>query len=622
MMPGKRPVIAHHSLHTITQTPLSHCLLLVSLVLCVCSLVLEDLSCDYEYCQDCHKSESVYDRRTIGNYSDWHMASIDFCTEKDVPQNVRFSLTSEEEGTLRVDFTTPKSECKYGVTLLVEPSIQDQMECANHRFANFFSANASIHTAENGVCFVRNENLQDDNSITSLYQGDATLWFEYIFTGCYALQFRVEDGMLLVRGNSFLRTNYRFSKIMKPRFRCKYGTYDRGNTAMLTMDIMARADSTMLLRLGTLTPRVDNARLETCVWYKHAQPHSWIITAEQNSMSQQNCSVNAVQTDGGVQESNIECSFQVAASPNASYCFVIRLKDERCRRNTIWRPPTNHHFPCVWLKRCSRAIGSIPRDKYLEVKTNFVLDGNSYLLAPAVVIALATISMCGGLYLVHRLHSQREEAAQRLQPDSKLFSEEKDPKGKDNKVSKDIVLLYTRGSVGFLDSMVEFRRILSGVCDCRVHDWNDTIVWNEVAKHGGCEWFSMMLKNGSRVIWVDTTRLRALVKPRNCRQASDLVQIDDFKDAALPVILDTAKRSAIGQNPQYRTHFVVRINGLDTSKDADDPFIDLCPQTRYLIPKDLEELCGHLSSSSHAEMDLRLEKESLMFHLNRVEFEK
>lgn len=98
----------------------------------------------------------------------------------------------------------------------------------------------------------------------------------------------------------------------------------------------------------------------------------------------------------------------------------------------------------------------------------------------------------------------------------------------------------------------------------KVHDWHDGAVWNEVAKVGAVSWFTELLNNGCRVVWMDTPATRSVVISNSRHNESSLdklskyYEIHDFRDMAFRVVLEVAKNKMNDVTRQYRRHFVVK----------------------------------------------------------------
>lgn len=56
---------------------------------------------------------------------------------------------------LKVEFAPPKKQCKYGIALLINPSIKDERECEEYKFEEG-DIKSKIHTIERNVCVFKN----------------------------------------------------------------------------------------------------------------------------------------------------------------------------------------------------------------------------------------------------------------------------------------------------------------------------------------------------------------------------------------------------------------------------------------------------------------------------------
>ncbi|XP_031773599.1 uncharacterized protein LOC100866575 isoform X3 [Apis florea] len=173
----------------------------------------------------------------------------------------------------------------------------------------------------------------------------------------------------------------------------------------------------------------------------------------------------------------------------------------------------------------------------------------------------------------------------------------------DININRDIILLYNKGPESFMALVADFRETLNQVCQCIVHDWHNGIEWNNVAKIGAFDWFAKMLHNKCHVVWIDTPILRSLITENfnknpliNNSEQYNLLKIGDFRDAVFPAIFNLSKRNCIGQSPINQSkHFIVRLKEFENFENDIDPFIDLSPHIRYVLPQDLNLLCSNLS---------------------------
>lgn len=57
-----------------------------------------------------------------------------------------------------------------------------------------------------------------------------------------------------------------------------------------------------------------------------------------------------MQTGSGEYMKTVQCNFQEQTT-QTHYCFVFRIHDDRCYKNTIWKPAHANTIPCTWVKR-------------------------------------------------------------------------------------------------------------------------------------------------------------------------------------------------------------------------------------------------------------------------------
>jgi len=55
-----------------------------------------------------------------------------------------------------------------------------------------------------------------------------------------------------------------------------------------------------------------------------------------------------METVKGKYEKSIRCNFETEIKA-ANSCVLYQLLDERCEKNTIWKPPSGSNLrPCIW----------------------------------------------------------------------------------------------------------------------------------------------------------------------------------------------------------------------------------------------------------------------------------
>ncbi|XP_019887928.1 uncharacterized protein LOC105281599 isoform X2 [Ooceraea biroi] len=556
-------------------------ILLSILAIRINGFTLDDVQCNYVFKQKCHADINNY------NIVQYNSSVINYCTTEDVPNEIDFTIIEDEnDGYLKVEFTPPKRECRYGVALLVNPSIKDERECREYKFEKANNINSTVHTTEKTLCVLTNNQLirYNDNSTVSLCKDNIEQWYQYIFTGCYALRFHVGRQNYLIRGHTLLNTIYCPKQVMEPQFICKYNTHsypdERHELTNFTLNTSLPSDTGLLLKVALISEH--NRSLENpCVW-KSDDEKSPIYTRTVNLVKKKdrNCTVKWVQTARGEHVKTVQCNFQVQTVQGADYCFVFRVIDDRCHMNTFWTPPNiNGMMPCTWIKRCARAFENATRvENTNTISSDRLLSANSYLLLPIIAVVLLVSTIVGTLCFLHYLRIRKEEMNLYVNPQHDDFMNPACLKPADfivgnngsekriyhdNFTCDDIILLYTKTSTSFAALMKDFRETLAKICSCYVHDWHDGAEWNDVAKVGAVLWFTELLNCGCRVVWIDTPATRSVVTSNPRENDSDLkklnkyYEIGDFRDVALPVVLDLAKRNTKDAVRQYRRHFIV-----------------------------------------------------------------
>ncbi|XP_014480368.1 PREDICTED: uncharacterized protein LOC106747399 [Dinoponera quadriceps] len=618
-------------------------LLLFILTLRTDGFTLGDVQCNYVFEQKCRGDASNY------NLVTYDSSVINYCSVEDVPAEINFTVIPAEGGEwtdfLRIDFEAPKTECGYGVALLVEPSIKDERECLRYKFEKAEDISRKIHTIERSLCVLANNSNQlvryNDNSTASLCKDNISLEFYYIFTGCYALRFHIGRQRYIIRGHTFLNTTYKRVEVAEPEFTCKYDVYrtfdQRHEITNFTLDASLSADTGLLLKVGLIS---DPNKTAPCTWGEKPM-RMWKVDLE--ASENPNCNINMMRGNG----KTVQCNYQVQNIQTASYCFVLFVIDERCHENTIWKPPmsspVNKNITCTWLKRCTRTFED---SQHVETvtKSTKTQHTSSYLLLPIIAIVLVVLVIVVTLYFMHYLRIRNEGVNLYVNPQQDDFTNPSCLKSvdfdivenndnekvidRDNLTYDDIVLLYTKSSVSFMAMMKDFREMLTKMCSCTVHDWHDGAEWNDVARVGAVLWFTELLDSGCRVIWIDMPATRSVVisNPRasdtNLNKLSKY-EIGDFRDVAFPVVLESAKRNMKDLMFQYRKHFVVRFEGLESLENLNDPFLELSPHARYLMPQHFAQLCSDLSATKPAgtRYEMKAEEDLLQQRLKFIKME-
>ncbi|XP_018352560.1 PREDICTED: uncharacterized protein LOC108754623 [Trachymyrmex septentrionalis] len=570
---------------------------------------------------------------------------LNYCTAEDVPYYESYDVFWDdlEEGdahnSLKVQFVPPKRECKYEVALLVDPSIKNQEECMDYDFDKMVDNKSNIHTVDRSVCFFKNTNQSafvsnDKSTVVQLYKDNIGLWFRYIFTGCYALRYRINNRKYITGQSIFLNTTYQRTEVQEPQVICKYKDIDTRQSDSekkqvvknFTLDIYLPANTGSVLHLGLISPRNKNLQ-QKCIWQGEPILYSWTIRLKvvrfpYDELKDQHCSVKLEKpTVNGKYIKRVHCNFQIETQTEG-HCFRYLLSDTRCQSDTIWKPECFrysredgilHKVPCLWIQRCAKSYELQNTIVSRQMKSDMMLSASWYLLLPIIAIVLIVSAVIGILCFWHYSCIRREEINLYINPqhDDSDCPKSIDFDIIDNVIEKtidhsnsscdDIVLLYTNHSTSFMTLMKDFRETLTKMCSCYVHDWHNGTVWNEVARVGTVSWFIKLFDNGCRVIWVDTPFTRSVIISNTRDNESSLdklrkyYEIHDFRDISFRAVLEVAKSKVNEVACQYRRHFVVRFEGLESTANVNDPFLDLSPHARYYMPQHLVQLCSDLS---------------------------
>ncbi|XP_051166101.1 uncharacterized protein LOC127284613 isoform X2 [Leptopilina boulardi] len=501
-----------------------------------------------------------------------HKANGNLCSLDNIPNNVIMTVMETAEGVssdgiVRVNFNPPKEECHYKVALVVNPLIKNSEECEKHVFHAKGIDAEEIHTAEKSYCILNNHlNKSQELQIPYCQDQKLAMWYENIFTGCYALRFRISENEFVFRGQIFMETDHLHSSINAPEFHCKYTSVPSDNHSFEKLTFSTSTSNVVHFaglqqQIAVLSP-LDRDQKNSCVKFNKHTIFSHTIYTDKINATSNNCTLTIAEKGLG---QNVECNFDVESSKNTRFCFVIHFLDDRCKRATRWNPPIKGYLPCTWVQNLKEEDDS----KYFETDE---------------------------------------------------FRYEVDIKRKEKE--NDIIIIYVKGSKPFMKMMSDFRNILERCLKCHVYDWFAPEEWDNVATVGGYEWVGKLLKKDCRVVWIDTSKARSLFASQynlidtNVSRNKKIEEFSDFRDCVFPAIVDLAKRSLKHIVLQYSRHFVVRIEGFETLDEGSDPFSDLSPHARYIIPHHLRELCSHLSMPlSVPEKHVQLEERRLRQHL-------
>ncbi|EGI59497.1 PREDICTED: uncharacterized protein LOC105151892 isoform X1 [Acromyrmex echinatior] len=613
----------------------------ISLLLLVLSIQTDGFSedvCNYKFKEKQPKDKNDHD---IIEYNSMY---LNYCTAEEVPYYESYDVfwdTMEERDThnsLKVQFAPPKKECKFEIALLVDPFIKNQEECMNYDFDKVVDIKSNIHTGDRSVCFFKNTNqsafVSNAKSTVQLYKDNIWLWFRYIFTGCYALRYRINNQKYIIGQSIFLNTTYQRTEVQEPQVICKYKDVDTRQSDSekkqvvknFTLDIFLPANTGDILRLGLISPRNKDLQ-QKCIWQGEPILYSWTIRLKivvpYDELKDQHCNVKLEKpTANGKYIKRVRCNFQIETQTEG-HCFRYLLSDNRCQSDTIWKPECFryyredgilHEVPCLWIQRCTKFYELQDVIVSRQMKSDVMPSASWYLLLPIIAIVLIVSAVIGILCFWHYSCIRREEINLYINPqhDDSDCPKSIDFDIIDNVIEKtidhgnsscdDIVLLYTNHSTSFMTLMKDFRETLTKICSCSVHDWHNGTVWNEVARVGTVSWFIKLFDNGCRVIWVDTPFTRSVIisNARDNELSSDKLrkyyEIHDFRDISFRAVLEVAKSKVNDEVArQYRRHFVVRFEGLESTTNVNDPFLDLSPHARYYMPQHLVQLCSDLS---------------------------
>lgn len=195
-----------------------------------------------------------------------------------------------------------------------------------------------------------------------------------------------------------------------------------------------------------------------------------------------------MQFDNDTYTKDVDCNFALRVSRNASYCLKIGLHDDRCNRQTIWKPPPDGAGgkpACTWLQSCTR----IPKNAS-AIEYNGMLRGsrqtnsdNVLLLPIAITVIMIILIVTGTILFAYRFHSRHVRQRAYMSTNLRDLKIAESPRNTDTVETTDdetckgsnnadecypIILLYARGSPTFMSFMSDFRETLKNHCGCHV----------------------------------------------------------------------------------------------------------------------------------------------------------
>ncbi|KAH0535242.1 uncharacterized protein LOC123267404 isoform X1 [Cotesia glomerata] len=601
-------------------------------------------NCNYEYNYSCDNNGQ---KDTIIPRPISHIVQKG-CSLDNIRDNANYTLILSENGLLptgiiKVNITLPSANCIYKVALLVNSTIKNNTDCHKHEFTNIL--HSELHSVDQTIC-LSNSNIEQNHD--SLHQNNGflnkcqdnniALYFEHVYAGCYALRFTIDDKLYAIRSKKYITTTYQRSEVKEPLSHCYYDDGIANNNDNESRNLVTfrfgvsifSGSSSLVLQLIPLSIE-DESKGEACVKYGKIPLEPWEISLYGSSLSTNNCSIAMVQDSNENLTEDIECIFILPVLYNQSYCFLLILNDDRCVKQTVWKPPPVQDeisSPCTWIAPCMRVTKSQQAIEYNgELSGNKTVMSDINLLLPiAAGIIISILVISGAIVCIcrQRLHSSRQNQylnatlsdlkSTNCEIDSVDTDDANEKLKKQENDCKAIVIFYARESENFIKFMVYFREIIEYFCNCHVYDWYAPNEWNSVAKVGAFDWANNLFKNNYRVIWIDTPATRSLINIKNSVNNfhDDRLNIDsisDFRDLAFAPILDCVKRNI---ELQYTKHFIVRLEGYCYENSREDPFADLSPHARFIIPHHLKQLFSHLAFKRSEMSEEELNREEIL----------
>ncbi|XP_012279039.1 uncharacterized protein LOC105698958 [Orussus abietinus] len=596
---------------------------------------------------------AVDDKHYVQNLSASHLTikenkakvCTELCNSKDIPYDINFNLIEKSQGRLQISFVPLNKDCIREIALLVNGYIKNEDNCNVHKFHASECCEDEVHTIRRKICTSLNSLTKSNDEVQNkTEQSNFTICYDHVFTGCYALRFKVNGDKFIIRGNKFLTTEYERTEVAEPKLQCYfYSAAESDQRITVTTGIsIPKGPTGAQFELLPLSAE-DKNKEHACILHSKSYIRRWKVNLNTKVSPSTNCSVMEVNPGNGQMILKTECNFETKfTQKDSEYCLLVRLHDDRCHKNTIWKIPPASRTPCQWILGCSRSVRTFAMEQSGVIQRREHVSNLTQQVLPIIIVVIVIVfAVVGSTFFVYRLHVHngkrcsytntntndlKNTAGANIDGYESIGVIQKDGDGDQDKTDA-VVLMYVKDSSSFTAFINGLQGILEERCQCHVYNWYGASESNEIARVGGSAWVTSILQSGGRVVWMDTPRARCLLTSylektkslQNNRIPRNAEIIGDFRDIAFPEVLDVAKRNMHDLALQYRTHFVVRLEGLETADETNDPFKDLSPHTRYVVPYHLSQLCSRLSRHENQEQPgLDAEETLLRDHLIKM----
>ncbi|XP_023723831.1 uncharacterized protein LOC111873394 isoform X2 [Cryptotermes secundus] len=490
--------------------------------------------------------------------------------------NILWTVMDTKSGTVAVEFNLMPKSCgytSYRLDLYMDEKVTNAEECANR---TLFPSRHSRRYAE-----ILSHDPENNKNISPCGK-TAEVKFNYVFSGCYKLQFALmEDGIPDKYSESlpqFVETEYRKDLLVKkiPRITRQYTTtLHQIDVSVQFQAIEEFEDLHMSFRLNS---DIDQSKDRAC--YESGHEHSCCIYRTSGKFM---CKVKNKLTNKPIchiGKDEIRCTIQNVTA--GYYCVLVEIFDDRCVRDTVW----NNDSYCVYNSKVFEVQSVSPQSPQITSPPSLRVD--VILMAVFAVFVLMCIF---ALIFIWRRRRRRRSS----EPD-----ESRHVMKRALPLRPRILLLYSRDCKPFMNMMATFREMLKQVMKCEVYDCFDPLVEEELYQ-SKTDWLTTRVTCPEVKVVVVESKCAVLHQIALIKHVKLLYKeptwLDDLFSYGLRILREDLQKNTYGRV------FVVRIHGFT---EEDDNICHITPYTRYVVPQNTEKLLSSLYQQSSLEYVLIL----------------
>ncbi|EEB16059.1 hypothetical protein Phum_PHUM401430 [Pediculus humanus corporis] len=289
------------------------------------------------------------------------------------------------------------------------------------------------------------------------------------------------------------------------------------------------------------------------------------------------------------------------------YNVYVTFTDDRCMRGTVWAG--NHTDPCFWVIK-----KEFTEDRVLTDALSPGNDNSQFLITS--LITLIIVGIIATFVIVKTLNKRRKKLIHRLagknfvvENSEKTESEQTYKFSSNGYVSQldygqiidmnerqqnesEVVLVYPRDVLSFMELVTCLRRVLEKVFECKVNDYFDPDKWDEISANPK-DWLRrLIVERRVKIIVIASEVCPIRTGSQKMGERTDRYEkfphpFDDLYLYAIRLIRDTMNEES------YKNLFVVTFEGVTESQNRLEYFN---PYTRFSLPKNFDKLFEHLRS--------------------------